>query len=127
MFELVLMLHQVQMRGELILHVIHIVGTGMIESGIDGLYRGSNLGRMTRVLNTLQFVPLDKEVVARSTKLESWIRMWWRDSLNSISAKDWFQYKGDTAETSLELLLESRLQRPYNSNVMVVPRLMKLS
>ena len=30
LFELVLRLHQVQMRGELVLHVIHIAGTRMI-------------------------------------------------------------------------------------------------
>ena len=42
LFELVLRLHQVQMRGELILHVIHIAGTHMIEAGIDCLSRGDN-------------------------------------------------------------------------------------
>ena len=44
LFELVPRLHRVQMKGEFILHVVHIVGTRMIESGIDGLYRGNNLG-----------------------------------------------------------------------------------
>ena len=39
MFKLVLRLHQVQMRGELILHVVYIAGTQMIETGIDGLSR----------------------------------------------------------------------------------------
>ena len=34
LFELVLRLHQVQMRGELILYVIHILGTRLIEAGI---------------------------------------------------------------------------------------------
>ena len=37
LFGIVLRLHQVHMRGELILHVIHIVGTRMIEAGIDGI------------------------------------------------------------------------------------------
>ena len=29
------------MRGELILHLIHIVGTRMIDAGIDGISRGN--------------------------------------------------------------------------------------
>ena len=59
LFEIILRLHQVQMRGELILHVIQIAGTRMIESGIDGISRGKNLGGIIRVLNPLQFVLLD--------------------------------------------------------------------
>ena len=43
LFELVLRLHQVQMRGELILHVIHIKGTIIIEAGIYGFSSGNNL------------------------------------------------------------------------------------
>ena len=40
MFELILRLHQVHMRAELTLHVIHISGTRIIEAGIDGISRG---------------------------------------------------------------------------------------
>ena len=55
------------------------------------------------------------------------------DSLISISAKDWFEHKGDillwdtlpsAAEIALDLLLESRIKRPYKSHFMVVPWLM---
>ena len=65
LFEIVLRLHQVQMRGDLILHVIYIAVTRMIEAGIDGLSRENNLVRMTRDLNFLHFVPLYKGAVAR--------------------------------------------------------------
>ena len=41
LFYLVLRLHQVHMRGELILHLIQIVGTRMIEAGIDDISRGN--------------------------------------------------------------------------------------
>ena len=61
LFEIVLRLHQVQMRGEMILHAIHITGTRMIEAGIDGIYRGDNLGGIVRGLNHLQSVPLYKK------------------------------------------------------------------
>ena len=43
LFEIVLRLHQVQIIGELILHVIHIAGTQMIEARIDVISRGGNL------------------------------------------------------------------------------------
>ena len=55
LFEIFLRLHQVQMRGELISHVIHIAGTQIIESGMEGLSRGDNLGDMKRGLNPFQF------------------------------------------------------------------------
>ena len=90
----------------------------MIEAGIDGLSRGNNLVDMIRGLNRLHFVLLDQGALARLAKLESWIRNWWGDDLNSLSVRDWFEYKGDNmlwsphldaAETALEILLGSRL------------------
>ena len=58
MFDIVLRLHQVQMVGQLILHVIHIAGSRMIEAGIYGISRGDNLVGMIRGLNSLHFVLL---------------------------------------------------------------------
>ena len=46
------------MRGDLILHVVHITGTKMIEAVIDGLPEGDNLVGIMRGFNPLQFVPL---------------------------------------------------------------------
>ena len=48
------------MRGYFILHVVHIVGTRMIEAVIDGLSRVNNMGGIMRGLNPLQFVLLDQ-------------------------------------------------------------------
>ena len=51
----------------------------------------------------------------------------------SLSAKDWLEYKGGkllwnpplaAAETELKFLLKSRIQRPYKTHLMVVPRVM---
>ena len=55
------------MREYLILHVIHIAGTRIFEAGIDVISRGNNLGVMMRVLNPLQFVPLNHGAEERST------------------------------------------------------------
>ena len=40
MFRIVLRLHQVQIRGYFILHVVHITGTRIIVAGIDVLSKG---------------------------------------------------------------------------------------
>ena len=57
---------RVQMRGYLIQHVVHIVGTRIIEAGIDGISRRNNLVGIMRGLNPLQFVPLDQRSEERS-------------------------------------------------------------
>ena len=46
------------MRWYLILHVVHILGTRMIEAGIDGILRGHNMGGIIRELNPIQFIML---------------------------------------------------------------------
>ena len=48
------------MKGDFILHVVNIVGTRMIESGIDGISGGNKLGFMMRGVNPLEFVPIDE-------------------------------------------------------------------
>ena len=65
------------MRGELGFHVIHVAGMQIIEAGIYGLSRGNSLGGMMMRLIHLHFFSLDQVVVARSSKLETWIRTWW--------------------------------------------------
>ena len=37
-------LHQVHIKEKIILHIVHIAVTRMIDAGIDGLYRGKNMG-----------------------------------------------------------------------------------
>ena len=53
------------MRGDLILHVVHISGTIIIETEIDGISRGGDLGVMVSGVNHLQFVPLYQVSVER--------------------------------------------------------------
>ena len=43
LFEIVLRLHQVQMRELFILHVVNTVGTRIIEAVIGGISKGNNL------------------------------------------------------------------------------------
>ena len=61
LFLLVLRLHQVQMKGELILQIVHIAEKRMIDEGIHGLSRGNKLGGVMRGLEPLQYSPLGKQ------------------------------------------------------------------
>ena len=124
------------MRGELIFHVIHIAGTQIIEAGIEGLSRGNNLVGMVRKLYPLHFVPLDQGAVVGLARLEPWVSNWLGEIFISLITKYWFEHKGGNIlwatppaelETLLEILLESSIQQPYKSHVMVVPRLMIFS
>ena len=71
---------------------------------------GGYLVGVMRGLDPLHFVPLDQGALVRLAKLEPWIRTWWEEVLISLSAKDWFEYKGgnimwspplDVADTAL--------------------------
>ena len=79
------------MKGDLVLHIINIAGTCMIDSGINGLYRGKQIGGMMRNLNPLQFLPLGQGAVERSDKLDPWLRSWWGDNLISTETSDLFE------------------------------------
>ena len=79
------------MRGELILHILHISGTSMIESGIYGLYRGNNIEGKMRGLDPLQFVSLGKGDIEISDNLDIWLRSWWGDTLMPLYAMVWFE------------------------------------
>ena len=93
LLEISLRLHQAQMRGYLILHVVHIEITVIVESGFDGLFRGGYFGRMTRDLNPLQFVLLDQVSLDVLTGVDPWLRLWWVKSLTRIITSYWFEQK----------------------------------
>ena len=75
----------------------------MIESGIYGLFIGNNLVILIRGLKPIQLYPLDQGEVVTSARLESWIRTWLGETLISLSAKYWFENKGDNLLWSLPL------------------------
>ena len=77
LFEILLRLHQVQVKVELILHIVHITGTRMTEAGMDGISRGNNMGGVMRGLETFQFIPLGKGATERSDNLLPWLSYWW--------------------------------------------------
>ena len=121
------------MKVYLILHVVHIMGTIIIESVIDVISRGYNMEGMMRSLNPLHFVLLYKGAEEISTGVEPWLRFCWGEISKNMRPSDWFEKKGDNllwetppsaANTELEILTEERIQSPYKPHLMVVPRLM---
>ena len=144
--ELVLDMRVMERETGCVLHIIHIAGTRMKASGIDGLSRGDFLDGMMKGEDPLQYVPLDKGAVERSGKrVEEWIRSWWKSSdggpglgqedLRLMSPGDWFSTYDiseprlwspppSAMETVVELFNEDRLVNPHIPHVFVLPRLM---
>jgi hypothetical protein len=69
LFELIVMLYQLQMEFDFILHDIWIIGTRMIQQGTDSLSQGEENGLATGGLSSGGMVPLHLSSMERSPKL----------------------------------------------------------
>lgn len=75
-------------KGNFILHVVHVAGTRMIDTGIDGLSRGDvELQHLTRPLR--HSVPLHLSPTERSPELSKWIRHWSNPEAKLAEPLDW--------------------------------------
>ena len=75
--ELVLRLQLVEMDTCCILHVIHVAGTRMKQSGIYGFYLGDILEGIMTDQNPLDFIMLNESDDERSGgRVVSWITSW---------------------------------------------------
>jgi hypothetical protein len=138
LFDLMLRLRHIEMKGELVLHVVHVAGTRMIEEGADGGSRGDLTQGAMAGHSVLDFVPLHLSALDRSDNLEQWIRSWWDDGrgeLLKLSPEGWFdegQRDGcflwspppAAADVVAEQLGEARHKRPDCTHITIVPRLM---
>ncbi|EJK73831.1 hypothetical protein THAOC_04525 [Thalassiosira oceanica] len=143
--DLAFRLRRAEREAGCIIHVIHISGTRMKESGIDGLSRGDMFEGIMKGESPLRFIPLDTGAVARSRgRVQEWVNSWWNDlsgkpylgaDLRLLEPNDWFELYDIKAprlwspppaamETVVELFNEDRLAHPEMSHVFVVPRLM---
>jgi len=91
LFELILRLRRLEMEGSLIIHLIHISGKRMIDSGVDGLSRGDITKGVMRGDDILSFVPLNLGVDERSPAVIEWVQSWWtrEHPLHHMSHNDW--------------------------------------
>ena len=143
--DLIFDLRRAEREAGCIVHVVHIAGTRMKASGIDGLSRGDLYEGIMKGESPLKYIPLDEGAVSRSQgRVRDWIDSWWLNAegapilgkkLRLLEPVDWFElYDIDSPrlwspppgamETVIELFNEDRLAHPSMSHVFVIPRLM---
>jgi hypothetical protein len=95
-FNLVLRLEKIEMEGDLFIHLIHVAGTRMIWSGVDGLSRGDHNAGVMAGDPMLSFVPLAQDAKERSPGLVAWVDSWANPSkhktkmtMKSLSPTEW--------------------------------------
>jgi hypothetical protein len=128
------------MKGKVSIHLVHVAGTCMIWSGVDGLSRRDhNAGVMTGEL-MLSFVPLAESASGHSDELLSWVHSWagdagGRQKVSVVPPSEWcgVHPAGGTyvwlpppaeAATAFEWLGQSIHKRPGSTHIVLVPRLM---
>jgi hypothetical protein len=128
------------MEGDLSIHLIHVAGTQMIWSGVDGLSRGDyNAGVMTGE-KMLYFVPLAESASDRSNELLYWVHSWagdagGRQKVLVVPPTEWcgVHPNGGTyiwlpppaaADVAIEWLGQSIHKRPDSTHLVLVPQLM---
>ena len=152
--ELVRRLRMVERKYGCILHVIHIAGTRMKMSGVDGLSRGDLVEGIMAGMHPWDTIPLNEGADERTKgRVEKWVRAWWNDKqgtpwtqvddqrryesskLVKLEPEDWFSLKDIVGhrlwmpppaamETIVELFNEDRMVNPHLTHVFVIPRLM---
>jgi hypothetical protein len=73
LFELVLRLKKLEVKYDIILHVIHVSGKRMITQGTDGLSRGDRSQGLMQGLPMTAFIPLHIDPFERSPKLKRFV------------------------------------------------------
>jgi hypothetical protein len=128
-FELLVELYILQMKYDIILHVIWIDGTRIIQQGIDDLSRGGGAGLATQVLAMRGEVPLSQGALERNVLLEPWIRSWLGgEGLVTLTPEGWFsdaRSQGSfygrpaAAAAAVDQLCDAVHKRPCCSHVFV--------
>jgi hypothetical protein len=141
LFDLVLRLRKIEMEGDLFIHLVHVAGTRMIWSGVDGLSRGDHNAGVMAGDSMLSFVPLSQSADERSASLLPWIESWAAPPrskgklMRVLTATEWCDPhpSGGTyvwlpppaaAAAAIEWLGQSIHKRPDSVHIVIVPRLM---
>jgi hypothetical protein len=136
LFELILRLQHLEMKGELFVHLIWVAGTRMIEQGTDGVSRGDLVNGVMGGKAMLDFVPLNLGVYQRAPDLVEWIAEACGGNWKILAPKEWFHevhlQEGRfiwspapaIADVALEQLCETRHTRPSNAHIFLCPALM---
>jgi hypothetical protein len=138
LFELMLRLRELEMRGDLKLHMIHVAGTRMQDEGADGSSRGDHATGVMNGTHILQYIPLHQSALEVAPKLEEWIRGCWtkeRGELNFLTPEDWFSHGVPSkncvwtpapaaADVAAEQMARAIHKHPSSCHVFVAPRLL---
>ena len=134
---LVFRLWKLQMKGDFTLHIYHVSGTRMIESGIDGLSRGDKLEGVSKGHHILKYIPIHLSPMERSRMIKPWIESWWDSgwgTLTWMSDEDWFDksmmagnFVWDippaAGDIGVEQLCYHMHGRPDSLHIVLIPRL----
>jgi hypothetical protein len=135
LFELVLRLRSLEMKGDLFIHLIWVAGTRMIDQGTDGLSRGDLSNGVMAGDSMLSHVPLNQDAFSRSPALEDWLVECPGPAWEVLTTEGWFDRGHQVgnfvwvpspavADAALEQLCEARHTRPGNAHMFVCPALM---
>jgi hypothetical protein len=123
---------------EVYLHVCHISGDRMIETGLDGWSRGDFETGVSLGYDLRTFLPLSRSCIdVAGTTLLPWLRNWLGDDFTGLLApEDWF-WKGHlpgvhvwtpppgAALIALKQLSRSKQKRPHElTHIVMIPRLL---
>jgi hypothetical protein len=138
LFELMLRLRDLEMKGDMVLHVVHVAGTRMQGEGADGASRGDLTTGVMAGNHVLNYVPLHKSALDLEPGLRAWIENCWdkaRGKLKFQEPNDWFAHgcQGNNfvwapapaaAEAASEQMARVIHKYPLSCHLFVCPRLM---
>jgi len=90
LFQLILRLRQLEMSGQLCLHVIHVSGTRMVAQGTDGLSRLDYTSGVMAGYNMMTYIPLHLSALERAPQLLPWVHSWLPDSISPLTPAQWY-------------------------------------
>jgi hypothetical protein len=138
LYDLVLRLQELGMKGNLVLHMIHVAGTRMQEEGADGESQGDHLTGAMNGTSVLSYVPLHRDALSLEPGVKDWLKKNWdlnRGELSFLTPKDWYAH-GRTpqncvwapapaaADAAAEQMARRIHQHPNSCHIFVAPRLM---
>jgi hypothetical protein len=138
LYDLMLHLRELEMKGNLILHMIHVAGTHMHEEGADGASWEDHLTGAMNGTSVLTYVPLHRDALLLEPKVKTWLEKNWdaeQGKLSFLTPDDWYAH-GRTpkncvwapapalADAAAEQMARRSHQHPDSCHIFVAPRLM---
>ena len=140
LFEAMLELKKLEMDGHLLIHLVHVAGTRMIESGVDGLSRADKTAGVMKGESMMNYVPLHLAPQEREPGLTAWVKSWWPETHCGelrvhTRPEDWYTTCHEdgahlwmvppaAGEVVAEELGRAIHKRSQNTHIVLIPRLM---